>query len=87
MDQHEIAVTVHTTSSVNVAEFAPDVSDGVDVCLRANIDLARRITAHIDFPSTFRRLEDEGYRGYYTMAFGSLDDELAARKLFRGYGI
>ena len=28
MDAHEIAVTVHTSSAVNVAEFAPHVSDG-----------------------------------------------------------
>ena len=42
---------------------------------------------NIDFPGTFRRLEGSGYRGYYTMAFGSLDDKLAARELFRGYGI
>ena len=212
MDANEIAVTVHTSSAVNVAEFAPHVSDAVDAYLRGNIDLARRITAHgvvvhagmhfssafdarmeaarerllratdyaensgvslffenlnwepdaaevhylghtveecryffdaiesdrfgwaftvnhanlvpegidgfldsldvgrigevrladntgeveihmlpgqgnIDFPATFRRLESAGYQGYYTMAFGSLDDKLAARELFRGYGI
>ena len=212
MEDHRIAVTVHTSSAVNVAEFAPQVSDAVDAYLRSNIDLARRITAHgvvvhagmhfssalpermaaarerlrratdyaensgvslffenlnwepdaaevhylghtveecryffdaiasprfgwaftvnhahlvpegiggfldafgvnrigevrladntgevevhlppgqgnIDFGATFRRLESEGYGGYYTMAFGSLDDKLAARELFRGYGI
>ena len=212
MDDHRIAVTVHTSSSVNVAEFAPHVGDAVDAYLRGNIDLARRITAHgvvvhagmhfssavpermeaardrllratdyaensgvslffenlnwepdnaevhylghtveecsyffdaitsdrfgwaftvnhanlvpegiggfidsldvgrigevrladntgevevhmlpgqgnIDFPGTFRRLESAGYQGYYTMAFGSLDDKLAARELFRSYGI
>ena len=212
MDQNEIAVTVHTASSVNVAEFAPYVGEAVDAYLRGNIDLARRVTAHgvvvhggmhfssavearmeaardrllravdhaessgvslffenlnwepdnaevhylghtveechyffdaipsdrfgwaftvnhanlvpegingfidsldvgrigevrladntgevevhllpgqgnIDFAATFRRLEDAGYRGYYTMAFGSLDEKLAARELFRGYGI
>ena len=212
MDDHEIAVTVHTSSSVNIAEFAPHVSDAVDAYLRGNIDLARRITAHgvvihagmhfssafdermqaarerlvratdyaetsgvslffenlnrepdaaevhylghtveecryffdaiasdrfgwaftvnhsnlvpegiggfidafgvnrigevrladntgeveihmlpgqgnIDFPNTFRRLESAGYDGYYTMAFGSLEDKLAARELFRSYGI
>ena len=42
---------------------------------------------NIDFPALFRRLEGEGYDGYYTMAFGSLGDKLAARELFRGYGI
>ena len=212
MDAHEIAVTVHTGSSVNVAEFAPHVSEGVDAYLHGNIDLARRITAHgvvvhagmhfssaipermeaararlmratdyaensgvslffenlnwepdaaevhylghtveecryffeaisserfgwaftvnhanlvpegingfidsldvsrigevrladntgeveihmlpgqgnIDFPAVFQRLESSGYAGYYTMAFGSLDDKLAARELFRSYSI
>ena len=212
MDRHEIAVTVHTASSVNVAEFAPHVGEAVDAYLRGNIDLARRMTAHgvvvhggmhfssaidarmeaarerllratdyaessgvslffenlnwepdnaevhylghtveecryffdaitserfgwaftvnhsnlvpegvdgfidafgvgrigevrladntgevevhlppgqgnINFPAMFRRLESAGYTGYYTMAFGSLDDKLAARELFRGYSL
>ena len=42
---------------------------------------------NIDFPPTFRRLESAGYDGYYTMAFGSIADQLAARELFRTYGI
>lgn len=46
LERHEIAVTVHTASSVNVAEFAPYVGDAVDAYLRANIDLARRLAAH-----------------------------------------
>ncbi len=212
MENHQIAVTVHTSSSVNVAEFAPHVADAVDAYLRGNIDLARRITAHgvvvhagmhfssaipermaaardrllratdyaensgvslffenlnwepdaaevhylghtieecryfvdaiasdrfgwaftvnhanlvpegidgfldafgvsrigevrladntgeveihlppgqgnIDFEATFRRIESEGYDGYYTMAFGSLEDKLAARQLFSAYSI
>ncbi len=212
MDTHEIAVTVHTASSVNVAEFAPHVGEAVDAYLRSNIDLARRITAHgvvvhggmhfssafearmeaardrliratdyaensgvnlffenlnrepddaevhylghnveecryffdainshrfgwaftvnhanltpegidgfiaaldvsrigevrladntgdveihmvpgqgnIDFPAMFSSLESAGYRGYYSMAFGSLDDKLASRELFRGYSL
>jgi sugar phosphate isomerase/epimerase len=33
----------------------------------------------IDFQAMFRRLESAGYRRHYTMAFGSLDDKLAAR--------
>ena len=41
---------------------------------------------NIDFPALFRRLESAGYRGFYTMAFGSLEDKLAARDLFAGYG-
>ncbi|MGH7332421.1 MAG: sugar phosphate isomerase/epimerase family protein [Candidatus Rokuibacteriota bacterium] len=36
----------------------------------------------IDFTSLFGRLESAGYRGHYSMAFGSLDDKLAARDLF-----
>ena len=45
MERHRIALTVHTASSVNVAEYAPGVGPVVDACLRANIDLARRIAA------------------------------------------
>ena len=211
-ERHRIAITIHTSSSVNVAEFAPGVDRAVDAYLRANIDLARRLAAHgvvvhggmhfssaiaermaaardrlrravdyaernavtlffenlnrepdaaevhylghnveecryffdaidsprfgwaftvnhanlvpegipgfiaaldvarigevrladntgdveihlppgqgnIDFPATFRQLETAGYRGYYTMAFGTLDDKLAARQLFATYGI
>jgi sugar phosphate isomerase/epimerase len=212
MERHEIAVTVHTASAVNVAEYAPHVGEAVDAYLRGNIDLARRLTAHgvvvhggmhfssaidarmdaarqrlarvtdyaessavslffenlnwepdnaevhylghnveecryffdaipsarfgwaftvnhanlvpegidgfldafgvarigevrladntgevevhlppgqgdIDFPAMFRRLEGAGYSGYYTMAFGSLDDKLAARELFGSYAV
>ena len=39
---------------------------------------------NIDFPSVFRRLEGSGYDGFYTMAFGSLEDKLAAREYFTG---
>lgn len=210
MDWHNVAVTVHTGSAVNVAEFAPRVSPAVDAYLRANIDLARRIAAHgvvvhggmhfsaaidarlaaarerlaravdyaessgvrlffenlnrepdaaevhylghniaecryffdaivsehfgwaftvnhanlvpegidgfldtfgvarigevrladntgevevhlppgqgnIDFEAVFQRLESAGYAGFYTMAFGTLQDKLAARELFGGY--
>ena len=46
MERYAVAVTVHTGSSVNIAEFAPRVSDAVDAYLQANIDLARRIAAH-----------------------------------------
>ena len=34
----------------------------------------------IDFARMFARLESQGYRRHYTMAFGSLDDKLAARE-------
>ena len=40
---------------------------------------------NIDFPAVFRRLENSGYTGFYTMAFGSLEDKLAARELFAAY--
>jgi sugar phosphate isomerase/epimerase len=38
----------------------------------------------IDFASLFRRLESGGYRGHYAMAFGTLEDKLAARDFFAG---
>lgn len=40
---------------------------------------------NIDFPAVFKRLEDAGYRGHYTMAFGSLDDRIKARDAFASY--
>ena len=40
---------------------------------------------NIDFEAGFRRLESAGYRKFYTMAFGSLEDKLEARKRFGGY--
>ncbi len=39
---------------------------------------------NIDFPAVFTRLESSGYIGFYTMAFGNLDDKLAAREYFAG---
>ena len=212
MERHRITITVHTASSVNVAEYAPHVGDAVDAYLRGNIDLARRLTAHgvvihggmhfssaidarmdaarqrlmratdhaessgvslffenlnrepdnaevhylghdvaecryffdaiespnfgwaftvnhanlvpdgvngfidafgvdrigevrladntgeveihlppgqgnIDFAAMFRRVEGLGYTGFYTMAFGSLEDKLAARNLFASYDL
>jgi sugar phosphate isomerase/epimerase len=39
----------------------------------------------IDFASLFRRLESAGYQKFYTMAFGSLEDKLAAREMFASY--
>ncbi len=39
---------------------------------------------NIDFPSVFRRLESGGYTGFYTMAFGGLEDKVAAREYFAG---
>ena len=41
---------------------------------------------NIDFEAVFRRLESAGYRKFYTMAFGSLEDKLEAREGFGGYG-
>ena len=42
---------------------------------------------NIDFGSLFRRLESSGYQKYYTMAFGTEQDKLAARELFAAYGV
>ena len=39
---------------------------------------------NIDFPAAFGRLESSGYAGFYSMAFGSLADKLAAREYFAG---
>jgi sugar phosphate isomerase/epimerase len=38
----------------------------------------------IDFKSMFARLESDGYRRHYTMAFGSLDDKIKARDRLAG---
>ena len=40
----------------------------------------------IDFARMFARLESQGYRRHYTMAFGSLDDKLAARERLAAAG-
>ncbi|MFW6195032.1 MAG: sugar phosphate isomerase/epimerase family protein, partial [Chloroflexota bacterium] len=37
---------------------------------------------NIDFPATFKRLEGDGYRGHYSMAFGTDSDKLKARDEF-----
>ena len=42
----KIELCLHTASSVNVAEFSPLVSDGVDEYLRANIDLSARLDGY-----------------------------------------
>ena len=44
--RHSITLTLHTASSVNVAEFSPSVDAAVDRYLEGNIDLARRLGAH-----------------------------------------
>ena len=41
----------------------------------------------IDFEAVFRRLESAGYRKFYTMAFDSLQDKLAARDAFAAFGL
>jgi sugar phosphate isomerase/epimerase len=41
-----IAIGLHTLSAVNVAEFSPYVSRGVDEYLRASIDLANNLECH-----------------------------------------
>jgi sugar phosphate isomerase/epimerase len=42
-ERHRIQLGLHTQSSVNVAEIAPRVAEGVDEYLRANVDLAVRL--------------------------------------------
>lgn len=42
---------------------------------------------NIDFPAMFRRLESAGFSKFYTMAFGSLEDKLAARDKFSAYDL
>ncbi len=41
---------------------------------------------NIDFGSLFKRLERAGYRGHYSMAFGTLQDKLAAREALSRHG-
>lgn len=40
---------------------------------------------NFDFGNMFKLIEGKGYRGYYTNAFGTLDDMLAARNTLVGY--
>ena len=40
---------------------------------------------NIDFPAVFSRIEDAGYTGHYSMAFGTLEDRLRAREEFARY--
>jgi len=42
-DRNGVHLGLHTLSGVNVAEFSPYVSRGVDEYLRANVDFARRL--------------------------------------------
>jgi len=42
-DRNGIHLGLHTLSGVNIAEFSPYVSAGVDEYLRANVDFARRM--------------------------------------------
>jgi sugar phosphate isomerase/epimerase len=41
--RHNIHLGLHTSSAVNVAEYAPRVAEGVDEYLRANVELAGRL--------------------------------------------
>ena len=80
--------------TVNHAHLVPEGIDGfldaMDVARCGEVRLADshgRWEEHlkpgqgtIDFARMFRRLEDGGYRGHYMMAFGSLEDMLAARE-------
>jgi sugar phosphate isomerase/epimerase len=45
--EHGLALTIHTLSGVNVAEFSPFLSEAVDAYLAANIDLAAKLDANV----------------------------------------
>ena len=88
-------------SPINHVHLAPEgIAGFIDAFAVARIgavrlaDSAGAVAVHlplgpgnIDFPATFRRQESAGYNDYYTMAFGSIADQLAARELFRTYAI
>ncbi|MBV9554111.1 MAG: sugar phosphate isomerase/epimerase [Alphaproteobacteria bacterium] len=80
--------------TANHAHLVPDGIDGfmaaMDLGRVAEVRLAdcfrngfeehlRPGTGDLDFGDLFRRLEEGGFKGHYTNAFGSLDDMLAAR--------
>ena len=44
-EQHGIAIGLHTSSAVNVAEYAPHASDGVEQYLKAYIDIYPKLGA------------------------------------------
>lgn len=43
---HDVRIGLHTSSAVNVAEYAPRVSEGVDAYFQAYIDIYRDLGAH-----------------------------------------
>ena len=43
---NNLTLTLHTASSVNIAEFPPHVDEAVDRYLQGNIDLAQRLNCH-----------------------------------------
>lgn len=87
--------------TVNHANLVPDAIDGFldafGISRIGEVRLADNLgdkevhlnpgQGNIDFESLFRRLESSGYEKFYTMAFGSLQDKLDARKKFAGYGL
>lgn len=84
--------------TVNHAHLVPEGIDGfidafgVDCIGEVRLaDNTREYEIHlrpgegtIDFAKMFSRLESAGYRRHYTMAFGSLDDKIAARDRLAG---
>ncbi|HWB48968.1 MAG TPA: sugar phosphate isomerase/epimerase family protein [Stellaceae bacterium] len=44
-DKHKVTVGLHTSSAVNVAEYAPHVADAVEAYLKAYVDAAVRLGA------------------------------------------
>ncbi|MFQ6030437.1 MAG: TIM barrel protein, partial [Dehalococcoidia bacterium] len=45
-ERNGTVITLHTASSVNIAEFSPFVDEAVDEYLRGNIDLAQKLGCH-----------------------------------------
>ena len=43
---NKITLTLHTASSVNIAEFSPHVDEAVDRYFQGNIDLAQQLNCH-----------------------------------------
>jgi sugar phosphate isomerase/epimerase len=45
-EEHDLHLGIHTLSAVNVAEFSPYMSEGVDAYIRANVELGARLGVH-----------------------------------------
>jgi sugar phosphate isomerase/epimerase len=85
---------VRLSFTVNHAHLVPEGIEGfvaaldlslvgevrVADCLRNGYEVHLKPGAgNLDFGDMFKRVEDKGFKGHYTNAFGSLDDMLAGR--------